>query len=85
MCEAIKGLFQRAVFFELCRRAFEDHATVMQKDNVVCDRLDFLKDVRRDEDSLPAYEIPDVLTELPDLVRVEPRGGLVHNEHLRIV
>ena len=53
--------------------------------HVVGDRLDLLKNVGRDEDGLVTPELFDVVAKMANLVRVQPRGGLVHNEDVRIV
>ena len=57
----------------------------MDQQDAVGDRLDLLQDVGRDEEGLGAAQPLHVLAELLDLVGVEARRGLVHDQHLRVV
>ena len=49
----------------------------MNEQHVVGDRLDLLKNVRRDEDGLVTPELFDVVAKMTNLVGVEPRGGVL--------
>ena len=49
------------------------------------DRVDLLEDVRRDHDDLVLRDVADELAHLVLLVRIEPVGRLVENQHRRIV
>jgi hypothetical protein len=74
-----------AAGFELGRRAVRDHAPGADHDGPRADRVDLLEDVRREHDDLLVRHLADQRADLVLLVGVEPVGGLVHDQHRRVV
>ena len=66
-------------------------AAIAQDDGPVADRLDLLQDVGREDHRvlllalLGRGELRDQPADLADLQRVEPDGGLVEDQHRRVV
>jgi hypothetical protein len=62
-----------------------DDAAAVDDQDAVADRVDFRKDVRREEDGPLFPETPDRLPDPDDLHRVESDGRLVQDQHRRPV
>jgi hypothetical protein len=65
--------------------AIEDDPAIVDEQDATGDRLDLLKDVGRDQDRFRLPQVADQLADPPDLVRVEPAGGLVEDQDLGVV
>ncbi|MYK87411.1 MAG: hypothetical protein F4018_03180 [Acidobacteria bacterium] len=83
--EPVEGLLQRTVLLQLLDRTVEHEAAAVDQEHAIRNRVGLVQDVRRDQQRLGSPQPLDVLPELADLVRIEPRGRLVHDEHVRIV
>src|SRR5256885_12189583 len=70
---------------ELLRCAVGDDATAVDDDRSGASRLDLLEDVRGEDDRLVLAHLAYQGAHLVLLVRIEPVGGLVKDQHLRIV
>ena len=64
--------------------AVGDDAALVDDDGAGADGLDFLEDVRGDDDGLLLGHLGNQLAHLVFLVGIEPVGGLVHDEHFRV-
>src|SRR5256885_2431280 len=70
---------------ELLRCAVGDDATAVDDDRSGASRLDLLEDVRGEDDRLVLAHLAYQRAHLVLLVRIEPVGGLVKDQHLRVV
>ena len=61
-----------------------DHLAPVEDDHPLAARLHLRQDVRREQDGLVAAQRAHEPAHLPDLVRVEPAGRLVQDQHRRI-
>src|SRR6266581_4615138 len=75
----------RGARLELLRRAVGDDAAAVDDDRPGARRLDLLEDVRRENDRLGLAHAADERAHLVLLVRIEPVGGLIEDQHLGIV
>ncbi len=62
-----------------------DNLTVIDDDDVAAGLFDFRKDVRAEDDGVVAREAGDQLPGLLLLLGIEAGGGLVQNQHGRVV
>jgi len=72
----------------LCRLLTESVATslpLLMNDDLFAGLLDFREDVRAQDNRVVASEALDQVARLVDLLGVESGGGLVQDEHVRIV
>jgi hypothetical protein len=83
--QPVEVLFQRTTFTQRRRCAIQHQASVVHENHAIRHRFHFLQDVRRDENGLGASQDANVVAEIVNLVGIETRGGLVHDENGRIV
>src|SRR5439155_8386407 len=62
-----------------------NNAAAVNEDDAVSHGLHFLQDVGGEQDGLAAPQFADGLAHFADLVGIETAGGLVHDEHVRLV
>ena len=60
-----------------------DQFALVDDDDLLAGLLDFGKNVRAQKNRVIARETLDQIACLVDLFRIEPRGRLVENEHIR--
>ena len=66
-------------------RAVVDQPAFVDEQHAAGHRLDFLQDVGREQDRLALAQLADRLADLANLVRVEPGGRLVEDQHVGLV
>jgi hypothetical protein len=76
---------QRGHAAQLLRSAVGHDAAAVDDDGARAGGVDFLEDMGREHDRLAAPELADQVPDLVLLVRIEAVGGLVHDEHVRVV
>ena len=70
---------------QVLRRVDGDDPALVDDDDALAGLRDLGKDVRAEDDRVVAGEAANQLARLDDLLRVEARGRLVEDQHLRVV
>ncbi len=70
---------------QLVGAAFGDDPPAVEDQHPSAEQLHLGQDVGREQQRVLAAELPDQLADGDDLLRIEPDGRLVENQHLRVV